>query len=74
MSLKMCYHCRRRRAAHRLEMSYPTPMADCVCGKCLRDVDGRQITAQSAIDPLPEIRPTTGVANAPDIDRKGDQP
>jgi len=74
MSMPVCDHCHKHRAAHRLEMSYPTPGPVHVCKLCLRDVDGRQIAAQSAIDPLPEIRPAIGASTAPDIDRKGDQP
>ena len=56
MSLHLCDHCHKHRAAVRLEMSYPTPYPECVCPKCLRHVDGRQITSQGALEMIPEVR------------------
>ena len=49
-------------------MTYVTPGPVRVCDRCLRDVDGRQIAAQTAIHPMPEIRPPTGAIAAPDSD------
>lgn len=65
MSLHLCDHCHKRRAAYQLEMTYPTPAPECVCAKCLSHVDGRQIAAQTTIEPMPEYRPATDATSAP---------
>lgn len=58
--MRTCDHCRTRRAAHELTMTYVTPTPVRVCDKCLRDIDGRQIAVQAPIHPMPEIRPAAG--------------
>ena len=68
MSMKTCDHCHARRAVHELTMTYVTPCPVRVCDHCLRDIDGRQIAAQTPIHPMPEIRPPTGAIAAPDSD------
>ena len=68
MSMPICDHCRARRSAHELTMTYVTAVPVRVCDKCLRDIDGRQIAAQTPIHPMPEIRPAPGAIAAPDSD------